>query len=83
MHSLNKNDVVKLIQIFIINDKYFKTLFEKMESYGIEFSKEMIHRRIELYLDEDENRIKIIEMLMDDKFKGKYDIQYCEIFWGK
>ena len=30
MHSLNKNDVVKLIQIFIINDKYFKTLFEKM-----------------------------------------------------
>ena len=81
MHSLNKNDVVKLIQIFIINDKYFKTLFEKMESYGIEFSKEMIHRRIELYLDEDENRIKIIEMLMDDKFKGKYDIQYLFILF--
>ena len=81
MHSLNKNDVVKLIQIFIINDKYFKTLFEKMESYGIEFSKEMIHRRIELYLDEDENRIKIIEMLTDDKFKGKYDIQYLFILF--
>ena len=32
IHSLNKNDIVKLIQIFIINDKYFKNLFEKMES---------------------------------------------------
>ena len=53
-----------LIQIFIINDKYFKTLFEKMDSYGIEFSKEMIHRRIELYLeekDEKDNDKKIIE----------------------
>ena len=76
IHSLNKNDVVKLIQIFIINDKYFKTLFEKMESYGIEFSQEMIHRRIELYLDEEENKQKIIDMLKEDKFKGKYDIQY-------
>ena len=76
IHSLNKNDVVKLIQIFIINDKYFKTLFEKMESYGIEFSQEMIHRRIELYLDEEENKQKIIEMLKEEKFKGKYDIQY-------
>ena len=76
IHSLNKNDIVKLIQIFIINDKYFKTLFEKMESYGIEFSQEMIHRRIELYLDEKENKQKIIDMLKDEKFKGKYDIQY-------
>ena len=81
MHSLNKNDVVKLIQIFIINDKYFKTLFEKMESYGIEFSQEMIHRRIELYLDEEENKHKIKEMLKDEKFKGKYDIQYLFILF--
>ena len=76
IHSLNKNDIVKLIQIFIINDKYFKSLFEKMESYGIEFSQEMIHRRIELYLDEKENKQKVIDMLVDEKFKGKYDIQY-------
>ena len=76
IHSLNKNDVVKLIQIFIINDKYFKTLFEKMESYGIEFNQEMIHRRIELYLDEEENKQKIIDMLKEEKFQGKYDIQY-------
>jgi hypothetical protein len=78
INLLNKNDIIKLIQIFIINDKYFKTLFEKMESYGIEFSKEMIHRRIELYLEENEedNSKKIIEMLGDDKFKDKYDIQY-------
>ena len=81
MHSLNKNDVVKLIQIFIINDKYFKTLFEKMESYGIEFSQEMIHRRIELYLDEKDNQYKIKEMLKDEKFKGKYDIQYLFILF--
>ena len=76
IHSLNKNEVVKLIQIFIVNDKYFKTLFEKMESYGIEFSKEMIHRRIELYLEEEENKQEILEMLKNEKFKDKYDIQY-------
>ena len=76
IHSLNKNDIAKLIQIFIINDKYFKELFEKMELYGIEFSKEMIHRRIELYLDEEENKQKTIELLKEEKFKGKYDIQY-------
>ena len=76
IHSLNKNDVVKLIQIFIINDKYFKTLFEKMELYGIEFSKEMIHRRIELYLEDEKNERKIIEMLKEEKFKGKFDVQY-------
>ena len=78
INLLNKNDIIKLIQIFIINDKYFKTLFEKMESYGIEFSKQMIHRRIELYLEEkdEENNKKIIEMLGDNKFKDKYDIQY-------
>ena len=76
IHSLNKNEVVKLIEIFIITDKYFKTLFEKMESYGIEFSREMIHRRIELYLSEEGNKEKIINMLKDEKFKGKYDIQY-------
>ena len=78
INILSKNDIIKLIQIFIINDKYFKTLFEKMDSYGIEFSKEMIHRRIELYLEEDiiENKKKVIEMLGDNKFKDKYDIQY-------
>ena len=79
INILSKNDIIKLIQIFIINDKYFKTLFEKMDSYGIEFSKEMIHRRIELYLeekDEKDNDKKIIEMLGDNKFKDKYDIQY-------
>ena len=36
----------------------------------------MIHRRIELYLDEKENKQKVIDMLIDEKFKGKYDIQY-------
>ena len=78
INLLDKNDIIKLIQIFIINDKYFKTLFEKMESYGIEFSKEMIHRRIELYLEEkdEDNNKKIIEMLGDKKFKDIYDIQY-------
>ena len=78
INILSKNEIIKLIQTFITNDKYFKTLFEKMDSYGIEFSKEMIHRRIELYLEEkDENKDKkIIEMLGDNKFKDKYDIQY-------
>ena len=80
INILSKNDIIKLIQTFITNDKYFKTLFEKMDSYGIEFSKEMIHRRIELYLEENDNindnNKKIIEMLGDNRFKDKYDIQY-------
>ena len=80
INILSKNDIIKLIQTFITNDKYFKTLFEKMDSYRIEFSKEMIHRRIELYLEENDNindnNKKIIEMLGDNKFKDKYDIQY-------
>ena len=80
MNILSKNEIIKLTEIFIITDKYFKILFEKMELYGIEFNKEVIHRRIELYLeekkDDNDNDKKVMEMLGDDKFKDKYDIQY-------
>ena len=81
--SLSKSDVMKLIHIFIVSDKYFMSLFEKMNSYGIEFNKDMIHRRIELYLSGKEENYKenILLMLKDQKYIDKYDPQYLMILF--
>jgi len=76
---LDKKDIVKLIQIFVDSDKFFKILFEKMSSYHLDYDQDMIHRRIELYLEEgdiDKNKDKIIEMIKDKRYVGKYDDQY-------
>ena len=75
---LDKKDITNLIQIFIVSDKYFKSLFDKMDVYGIEYNTKIIHRRIELYLDEKENdyKKKIIQMLPDKKYIDKYDKNY-------
>ena len=75
---LDKKDSTNLIQIFIVSDKYFKSLFDKMDVYGIEYNTKIIHRRIELYLDEKENdyKKKIIQMLSDKKYIDKYDKNY-------
>ena len=74
---LDKSDISKLIQIFVDSDKYFKIFFEKMDSYHLDYEQDMVHRRIELYLEEGEqNKSKIIEMIKDNRFVGKYDSQY-------
>ena len=74
---LDKKDIVKLIEIFVDSDKFFKILFERMESYNLDYDQDMIHRRIEIYLEEGQiNKTKIIEMIKDQKYFGKYDPQY-------
>ena len=75
---LDKRDIINLIQIFIVSDKYFKSLFDKMDIYGIEYNSKIIHRRIELYLDDKEKNYtqKIIQMLIDKKYINKYNIHY-------
>ena len=80
---LDKKDIIKLIKIFMDYDKYFKIFFEKMESFHLEYEEDMIHRRIELYLEEDmdKNKENIIEMLKDKRYVGKYDNQYLTMIF--
>lgn len=61
----------------MILTNFFKILFERMESYNLDYDQDMIHRRIEIYLEEGQiNKTKIIEMIKDQKYFGKYDPQY-------
>ena len=76
---LDKKDIVKLIEIFVDSSKYFTILFEKMDSFHLDYEQDMIHRRIELCLEEgeiDKNKDKIIEIIKDERYAGKYDCQY-------
>ena len=50
-----------------------------MDSFHLDYEQDMIHRRIELYLEDDEldkNKDKILEMIKDERYMGKYDCQY-------
>ena len=83
---LNKKDIVKLIQIFLDSNKFFKILFEKMDSFHLDYEKDMIHRRIELFLEDgdlEQNKNKIIEIIKDVRYAGKYDIQYLIMLFKK
>ena len=75
---LDKKDIFKLIQIFIDSDKFFVILFQKMEMLNLSYEKEMINKRIELFFDEglEKNKEKIISMIKNEKYIGKYDSQY-------
>ena len=82
-NNIDKKDIVKLIEIFMDTDKFFKDLFVKINSYNLEYNREMIHRRIQLYLDDIEKdkknevyRKEIIEIIKNEKYIGKYDSQY-------
>ena len=74
-HILKKEDDRKLLEIFISNDTFYKDVFEMMSNFGLELDKNMLHRRIELYLEENENQ-KIIEILKDKNYIGLYDNEY-------
>ena len=81
--NIDKKDILKLIEIFIDSDKYFKKIFELMDSYDLEYNKEWIYRRIQLYLDDleiDKKNISykksIIEIIKNEKYIDKYDSQY-------
>lgn len=80
---LDQKEIIKLIQTFIVSDKYFKSLFDRMDVYGIEYNSKIIHRRIELYLEDKENdyKLKITQMLTDKKYMNKYDTQYLMLLF--
>ena len=72
---LEQKDIFKIIQIFMVSDKYFKIFFDKIETYGIEYDEKIIQRRIELFLEEkDENyKLNILKMLKDKKYMNKFN----------
>jgi len=69
-----------LVKIFFGYDKYFKILFDKLESKTEKNNKceqSLIHKRIELYLDDEPSeRYKILEILNSNKYKDIYNINY-------
>ena len=75
---LDKKDIFKLIEIFMGLDKYFKILLQKLDWLNLNYEKEMLHRRIELYLEEnlELNKEKINSIIKNEQYIGKYDIQY-------
>ena len=72
---LEQKDIFKIIQIFMVSDKYFKIFFDKIDAYGIEYDEKIIQRRIELFLEEkDENyKLNILKMLKDKKYMNKFN----------
>ena len=73
--QLTKEEKKKLFAIFVSNDSFYKKIFEMLDTYEIELDKNMLHRRIELYL-EDKEYEKIIEIIRKKEFIGKYDNEY-------
>ena len=73
--QLTKEEKKKLFAIFVSNDSFYKKIFEMLDTYEIELDKNMLHRRIELYL-EDKEYDKIIEIIRKKEFIGKYDNEY-------
>ena len=79
--KFNYEDMVKLVQIFFGYDKYFKLLFDKLENYSGIYNKidqSLIHKRIELYLEDEDisQRNKILNMLQSERYKNVYNKTY-------
>ena len=76
--GIDKKDLNKLIDIFIEYDKFFKILFEKIGALQLNYEKNMIHKRIELYIQDglEENKNNILQIIRNEKFVEKYDTQY-------
>ena len=75
---LDKKDIYKLIEIFMNSDQFFEILFQKMDLLNLNYNKEMIHKRVELYFEEglEHNKDKIISLIKKEKYIGIYDSQY-------
>jgi len=80
---LDKKDIIKLIEIFIDSDKFFKILFDKIDLLHLNYEKEIIHKRIELYFQEnfEENKENVLQIIKNEKYIGKYDSQYLMILF--
>ena len=74
-NKLTKEQKKRLLEIFVSNDKFYKKVFEMMGTYEIELDKNMLHRRLELYL-EDKEYGKILEIIQKKEYMGKYDNEY-------
>ena len=72
---LKKEDKKRLLEIFVSNDTFYKDVFQMMNTLGLELDKNMLHRRIELYLEDNQND-EIIKILKDKKYIGLYDNEY-------
>ena len=72
---LKKEEEKKLLEIFVSNDTFYKDVFQMMSNFGLELDKNMLHRRIELYL-EDNQYDEILKILKDKKYIGLYDNEY-------
>ena len=79
-HKFSYDELIKLVKIFFGYDKYFKILFDKLESKSEKNNKceqSLIHKRIELYLDDQPSeRYKILEILNSNKYKDIYNKTY-------
>ena len=79
-NKLTKEEKMKLCEVFSDSDKFYKEVFDKLSAYGLDYNKEMIHRIIELYFEEDgkdeTGKKKILDMIKNPQFLGKYDNQY-------
>ena len=83
---MKEKDLNILINNFLFYDNYFKMIFDKLINYPILFDKNIIHRRIELYLIESDNcknekekgiiNGKIIDLFSKNKYKNIYDFEY-------
>ena len=80
--EIEEKDIIRLTNIFMESDQYFIEIFDNNDSYNLDITKEMIHRRINLHLDELEKNKKndnikknIIDIIKNEKFSGKYDSQ--------
>ena len=91
INILKKEDFLKIFDVFINSEKYFKILFEKIKDYNIELSQEIIHNRIEMYFDDiskdnttaKETYSKIIEIITNKKYLNNFDYNYLIYLFKK
>jgi hypothetical protein len=74
--NLDKEEKQKLLEIFISNDDFYRDIYQLMDNYGLELDKNMLHRRIELYLEEINGKEKILEIIQNKNNIGLYDNEY-------
>ena len=79
-NKLSKEEKMNLCEIFFDSDEFYTKVFDKLSEYGLDYNKDMIHRIIELYFEESEKnekyKQKILDMIKNPQFLGKYDNQY-------
>ena len=77
---IDEEDKKRLLEIFVSDDEYYKKVFKIMINYGLELDRDNLHRRIELYLEEDEKE-EVIKILKDKKYIGLYDNEYLMLLF--